>query len=152
MKSGLLVSAAAVLVGTTLLCSPASATEPREFLLYFDSGSVRLRPDAVAQLREIVAYSETFRTAHCWPILAIRGYADTEGSRSANLSLSRARAEGVKAALLSRGLASPDVRLSFVGEEQQAVEVGDEIAEQLNRRVSVNFVMGCEPGKDFQEP
>ncbi len=64
--------------------------------LYFDFGSAVLRPESTAQLPGIVAL---IRDAPDGP-LVIEGHTDAVGADAANLALSKARAEALRAALV----------------------------------------------------
>ena len=61
------------------------------------------------------------------------GHADVTGDRSANLALSKKRAQAVRAHLLESGVESPRVVLNYFGEER-ATNQG-----ALDRRVEVAF-------------
>lgn len=65
--------------------------------LYFDFGSAVLRPESASQLPAIVA---AVRSAPAG-VLALEGHTDAVGAGPANLALSKARAEAVRAALVA---------------------------------------------------
>jgi OmpA-OmpF porin, OOP family len=99
--------------------------------LMFDSGSSKLRPDSAEQLDHIAAILRAYPNVQ----LNIAGFTDHVGSSAENLELSRARAESVKKALVSRGI-SPD-RLAVQGFGETLSDNSTTAARASNRRVAV---------------
>jgi OmpA-OmpF porin, OOP family len=99
--------------------------------LMFDSGSSKLRPDSAEQLDHIAAILRAYPNVQ----LNIAGFTDNVGSSAENLELSRARAESVKKALVSRGI-SPD-RLAVQGFGETLSDNSTTAARASNRRVAV---------------
>lgn len=71
--------------------------------------------------------------------LHITGHTDRAGGNKYNMTLSERRAEGVKAALIKRGLDPNQMRLFHMGEESPAKPTKDGVREDSNRRVEVLF-------------
>ena len=107
-----------------------------DLTVQFQSGSAELTAEAMRTLDELGrALSHEALAAYRF---RIEGHADTTGSRSANMTLSQARAARVAEYLQSRfGVAAS--RLEPVGRGQEALKVQtpDQTAEPRNRRVQV---------------
>jgi outer membrane protein OmpA-like peptidoglycan-associated protein len=99
--------------------------------LYFDSGSATLRADATEQLDNIAAILQAYPNAH----LLIAGYTDDVGPNDKNLDLSKARAETVKDALVSRHVATDCLATEGYGEQNPAGDNSTDAGRAKNRRV-----------------
>lgn len=95
----------------------------------FYSGSKRLTLGAQLQLNEIIEVLGRYPSIR----VVCTGYADAQGDRQFNLTLSRQRAEVVRGYLLQSGIAPERALLNFFGEER-AASVGPS-----ERRVEVRF-------------
>lgn len=82
-------------------------------------------------------FNEVMEFMGVYPQLRVvcTGHADTTGDRTANLTLSKARAKAVQSYLLESGVAPTRVLLNFFGEER-ATNQG-----ALDRRVEVAFFL-----------
>lgn len=104
--------------------------------VYFDWDKSDIRAD---QKREL----DTFLTAmqKIEPVtLFIEGHADTSGAQVYNADLSRRRAESVRAELVKQGMTVgeiKDLQMQAKGEDAPAVQTGDGVKEERNRRVVV---------------
>ncbi|KFN42625.1 OmpA family protein [Arenimonas oryziterrae] len=67
----------------------------------------------------------------------IEGHTDSQGSDAANLSLSRQRAEAVRQALISHGVAGSRIRATGRGETIPVADNGSEPGRARNRRVEI---------------
>lgn len=105
----------------------------RRYLLYFESGSETLTPDARALFAEILTTVQQ-RTR---PDVSIIGHTDTTGVASANVLLGLRRADLVRDLLLGAGLAADLVELASHGETNPVVATADNTDEARNRRVEV---------------
>jgi outer membrane protein OmpA-like peptidoglycan-associated protein len=101
--------------------------------LYFDSGSSTLRGDATEELDNVASIMQAYPNAQ----LEIGGYTDNQGSNSANMDLSRARAETVKDALVSRHIAANRLTTEGFGEDRPAGDNSTEAGRARNRRVAI---------------
>jgi outer membrane protein OmpA-like peptidoglycan-associated protein len=99
--------------------------------LSFDSGSSMLPPKASAELDNVAAILKAYPGVS----LRIAGYTDSTGSEENNLDLSRARAESVKAALVSRGISPDRLATEGFGEQVPAADDTSESGRAQNRRV-----------------
>lgn len=105
----------------------------------FDPGSDRIASSKAALL-DLTARA----AADCPGTLRVEGHTDTTGGAAINESLSRRRAEAVRAALIQRGV-TPD-RIIAVG-YGPAKPVGDNATEEgraLNRRIEIRIVRADE--------
>lgn len=94
-----------VLVGTSGLGAYLAGSEatPRTFTfekLNFDTNKSDIRPADAAEVDQVAATLQQYKTAH----IRIAGYADSRGSDATNMALGKARADSVKAALVSKGI------------------------------------------------
>jgi len=102
---------------------------PASFDVQFYEGSSRLTLTAQLQLNEVLEYMGMYPQLR----VVCTGHADVTGDRSANLALSKKRAQAVRAHLLESGVGSRRVVLNYFGEER-ATNQG-----ALDRRVEVAF-------------
>ena len=102
---------------------------PASFDVQFYEGSSRLTLTAQLQLNEVLEYMGLYPQLR----VVCTGHADVTGDRSANLALSKKRAQAVRAHLLESGVGSTRVVLNYFGEER-ATNQG-----ALDRRVEVAF-------------
>ena len=102
--------------------------------IYFDTGSDRIRPESTPTLKEI---GEMLKE-HADLKLVIEGHTDNVGDASANMSLSKRRAEAVRAHLVS-SFGIDASRLSATGLGQTKTVAPNTSAEgrQQNRRVEL---------------
>ena len=119
------------LFGEALAAQPPA---PRQFLLYFESGTDRLTPESDKRLPEILAFVKS-RPA---PDVTVVGHTDTTGTARANIELGRSRANMIRDRLVATGLDANLVSVASHGEADLLVPTPDETPEPLNRRVEVS--------------
>ncbi|WP_232283602.1 OmpA family protein, partial [Sphingomonas sp. PAMC 26617] len=95
----------AALVGTSGLGAYLGGTEatPRTFTfekLNFYTAKSDIRAADAAEVDQVAMALKQYPTSH----IRIAGYADSRGSDATNMALGKARAESVKAALVSKGI------------------------------------------------
>lgn len=121
-----------------LLAAPAWALSP--VIMFFEPGSVRITRQAEAIVDYTVAFIRNVDVRE----IEIAGATDRVGSDSANLILSRRRAEAVRDALLAKGMSRHvRVRIVAAGETQPLVRTEDGVAHPENRNVVILFSALC---------
>ena len=128
----------AAMNGIAALAIRAGATipeRPRVFIVYFAWDKAELSPLAKSLLNDIAIEAQMQAPAS----IAIAGYADTSGTATYNLKLSRQRAEAVAAYLAAQGIDSTVFATQWFGQEQLAVQTDDNVREEGNRRVEIAF-------------
>ncbi|HEV7915450.1 MAG TPA: OmpA family protein, partial [Albitalea sp.] len=101
----------------------------------FDVGQATLKPGAQAKLDQLAAVLRN----HPERRVLVEGFTDSTGSADSNLMLSRARAESVRGALMSRGIGPDRVDVRGHGEARPVASNGTQAGRQQNRRVEVVF-------------
>ena len=102
---------------------------PASFDVQFYEGSSTLTLTAQLQLNEVLEFMGIYPQLR----VVCTGHADVNGDRTANLALSKKRAQAVRAHLLESGVKATRVVLNYFGEER-ATNQG-----ALDRRVEVAF-------------
>lgn len=72
-----------------------------------------------------------------WLTLKIGGYTDNTGDQSANMSLSRSRAQNTMSAIATQGVSTSRLEAEGYGEQHPVVSNDTEEGRQRNRRVDV---------------
>ena len=98
--------------------------------IFFDYDAYDVRPDA----QPIILKDAAFLTAHPNLKIAVGGYCDDRGSTEYNLALGENRANAVKQALVSAGIATGRIRTVSYGKEKQFCTEENEACWQQNRR------------------
>ena len=99
----------------------------------FSSGQAQLVEGGRSSLEEVVDLLQTEPDKK----IRVEGHTDSRGDAEANLQLSTQRAESVREALISLGVASERVTASGMGEDFPISSNEDEEGRALNRRVDV---------------
>jgi outer membrane protein OmpA-like peptidoglycan-associated protein len=99
----------------------------------FDTGRAELKSGAFSTVDRLA----TFLRENPERSVAIEGHTDSVGSDSFNLSLSQRRADSVRAALTSRGIAGTRITAKGMGEATPVANNGTAEGRQRNRRVEV---------------
>jgi outer membrane protein OmpA-like peptidoglycan-associated protein len=107
----------------------------------FDTGRSELKAGASRALDELAEFMQD----HPERSLLIEGFTDSVGAEDFNMDLSRRRAEAVRAALLTRGIAADRVAAVGYGEQYAIASNDNPGGRQLNRRVEV--VISDEAGR-----
>ncbi len=104
--------------------------------LEFATGKSIIKPESFEALNELL---ELLKKKPEWK-LQLDGYTDNVGSASANIILSKKRAEAVKFFLTSRGLEQDNVKVFYHGPRKPIADNSTEEGRQKNRRVEMKIV------------
>jgi OOP family OmpA-OmpF porin len=101
----------------------------------FPTGSSTLLPSAYGQLNQVAQQSKDHPDIN----FEVSGYTDNVGSAQSNVRLSQARAESVKAYLVSRGVAASRISTKGYGEESPIADNNTFDGRAQNRRVEIRY-------------
>ena len=113
-----------------------SEAAPRTFQfekLTFATAGSTLRPDDAQEVGTIATVLKQYGNTH----VRIAGYADARGSDTANIALGKARAEAVKAALVSRGIDASRIETVSGGESDPVDTNATASGQAENRRTEL---------------
>ena len=99
----------------------------------FNTGSVSLTPQSNEQLRNVATILQEYPSA----TVNVSGHTDSVGNQSANMALSRARAESVAKTLTEAGVAPERVHVEGFGSQKPIADNATEAGRSENRRVMV---------------
>ncbi len=99
----------------------------------FPTGSSAIQPGAYVEIDRMAQVLQQYPETR----IRIEGHTDSTGSEQTNLELSQRRAEAVKTALISRGIAPERVTALGYGESRPIASNATPEGRQLNRRVEV---------------
>lgn len=108
-------------------------------VVYFDFDKAEITPAARVKIDAFVEKMKPDTGSE----VVITGHTDTVGSSVYNQQLSERRAEAVSTELIRQGMnvrALDDVAIVAEGETEPAVNTGDEVREQMNRRVEIRAI------------
>jgi len=105
-------------------------------IIYFDFDSFEIREE----FRGLVQAHATFLKANRQLKVAIQGHTDERGTREYNLALGQKRAEAVRKALTSLGVADAQLEAVSFGEEKPMNPGNDETAYGQNRRAELAYL------------
>ena len=131
----LLVSACGENPQTASLKAPPTAPPlaPRSWMVFFDTNSVALSPQATNTVNAAADSAKSSPNAR----VTVAGYTDTEGGVAYNQALSVRRANAVRDALVRNGVSPQSVTVVGEGEMGQLVPTGDQVRYPSNRRAAV---------------
>jgi outer membrane protein OmpA-like peptidoglycan-associated protein len=102
--------------------------------ILFDVNKATLRSEARQRLDEIAQQLNRYGDSR---FITIEGHTDSTGSAKYNQKLSESRANSVKQALLSRGIAAHRINTEGFGQTRPTASNTDASGRQLNRRVEI---------------
>ncbi|WP_425403407.1 OmpA family protein [Hwanghaeella sp.] len=108
---------------------------PKAIVIYFGFDSAKLTDAEAAKIDQAIAAYDSGKAT----VLRLAGHADTRGDAEYNQKLSEARVDAVFAALAAKGFNLTKIRTTALGEDLPAVQTGDNVKEQNNRRVVISF-------------
>jgi outer membrane protein OmpA-like peptidoglycan-associated protein len=131
-------SSAEALAGTSAVGGFLAGTEPtpRTFQfekLNFDTAKSVMRPADAAEVNQVAATLKQYGNAR----IRIAGYADDRGPDPANMALGKARADAIKAALVSQGVAASRIETVSGGEKDPVASNATEGGRFENRRTEL---------------
>lgn len=103
----------------------------------FDTNSAKLKKSATAELNKAVKFAEEYKDSD----LVLIGYTDSRGNAEKNLKLSEARAESVKAYLVSHGVAAQRLSTQGKGAADPVADNKTEAGRAKNRRVEIKSTL-----------
>ena len=131
----LLVTACGESTQNMSLRQPPSAPPPpsKAWMVFFDTNSTTLSQQATMTITEAINVAKSMPNAR----VAITGYTDTDGAPAYNQQLSIRRADAVKNALVSNGIAPQAISVNGAGEAGLLIETPDQTKNEKNRRVQI---------------
>jgi OmpA-OmpF porin, OOP family len=117
---------------------PPAPTPPcatADFTVYFEWDRSNLNEAAATTIDQAVAQARACNVS----AVSVIGHTDTSGSTRYNVGLSQRRADVVRDALVSRGLAAGSIETQARGEAELARQTRDGVREPLNRRTAVTI-------------
>ena len=114
--------------------APAQAA-PADFTVYFDFDSWTLKAEQLKVLDDVIATARSGGQSN----INIVGHTDTSGPAGYNQALSIKRANVVVEALVQMGARRAALHASGVGETDLAVQTGDGVKEEKNRRTVISL-------------
>ncbi|QOR76325.1 MAG: OmpA family protein [Thermoflavifilum sp.] len=99
--------------------------------IFFDFNKYDLKPESKPELDKLVQFLKDNPTLH----ITIKGYTDSVGTASFNLTLSQHRAEAVMQYLIAHGIQANRLKAVGYGEAQPVASNETEEGRALNRRV-----------------
>jgi OOP family OmpA-OmpF porin len=115
--------------------APAPQPEPVTFMVFFDFDSAALNDGAMA----VVGLAEERLPDYEDGFVSIVGHTDTAGPASYNSELSMRRAQAVRDALTTMGVAPGQMSIDARGESDPMIETGDGVRSPQNRRVAITI-------------
>lgn len=107
-----------------------------EYVVYFDFDEANIRDGDKNILRKAAREINQYNPSE----VRVAGYTDTRGSMAYNNALSAKRANNVSNFLTDMGVSNFVVDEDALGETELAVQTGDEVKSQANRRVVIQFL------------
>ena len=112
---------------------PAPPPPTKSWMVFFDTNSTTLGPQDQTTVGNAAAVAKSTANAR----VTVTGFTDTDGSPAYNQQLSLRRANSVKAALVSNGVAPQAITVSGSGESGLLIETPDQTKNEKNRRVQI---------------
>ncbi len=126
-------------VAPVTVATPDPLNDPTGVLakrsVYFDFDSFSIRDDG----RPVVENHSRYLATNKDRKVVLQGNTDDRGSREYNLALGQKRAEAVRKAMLSLGVADTQLEAVSFGEEKPKASNGDETGRAENRRVDLAY-------------
>jgi OOP family OmpA-OmpF porin len=112
---------------------PAPPPPSKAWMVFFDTNSTTLSQQSAMTVTEAANVAKSTPNSR----VAVTGFTDTDGSPAYNQQLSLRRANAVKNALVSNGIAPQAVTVNGSGEAGLLIETPDQTKNEKNRRVQI---------------
>jgi OOP family OmpA-OmpF porin len=112
---------------------PAPPPPSKAWMVFFDTNSTTLSQQSATTVTEAANVAKSTPNAR----VAVTGYTDTDGAPAYNQQLSIRRADAVKNALMSSGIAPQAITVNGAGEAGLLIETPDQTKNEKNRRVQI---------------
>jgi len=119
--------------GPALSAQPDSTGRFISFILYFERDTARLTQESKNLLPKVLKTIKNRKSNEAYVV----GHTDLVGTEAYNIELSSRRARRVRDLLISSGIKSSSLFVSYYGEARPLVPTNDEVSEPRNRRVEV---------------
>jgi outer membrane protein OmpA-like peptidoglycan-associated protein len=131
----LLATACGESLQTMSLQQPPPAPPPpaKSWMVFFETNSTTLSQQSATTVSEAAKVAKSMPNAR----VAVTGYTDTDGNPAYNQQLSLRRADAVKNALMSNGIAPQAITVTGAGEGGLLIETPDQTKNEKNRRVQI---------------
>lgn len=115
---------------------PSGIGNARSYVLYFDTNQATIDKEHIGSVARACRYAAKLPRAK----FVISGHTDTAGSSSYNNDLAKRRAGGVADAIRNDPRFREALSVVEFGETKPALNTGDGVAEQMNRRVVITIL------------
>ncbi len=105
------------------------------YTILFDFDKSAVRADEIETLNRVMREIDKYDPRQ----ITVTGYTDSSGQADYNQDLSRRREQAVSKALLERGIQNQTLEREARGEYDQAVQTADDVKNQENRSVVIDF-------------
>jgi outer membrane protein OmpA-like peptidoglycan-associated protein len=119
--------------GAALSAQPDPTGRFISFILWFENDKTKLTDESKELLPEIVRSIQNRKPNEIYVV----GHTDLVGTEAYNIELSSRRARHVRDLLVSSGIKSSSLFVSYYGKARPLVPTNDEVPEPRNRRVEV---------------
>ena len=119
--------------GLALSAQPDPSARFISIILYFEHDSVKLTQESKHLLPEVLKTIKDRKSNEVYVV----GHTDLVGTEAYNIGLSARRANYVRDLLVSSGIQSSSLFVSYYGKARPLVPTKDEVPEPRNRRVEV---------------
>ena len=106
---------------------------PANYTVYFDFDKSVINPAGQVVINQVLADA----SKHAPSSVSVTGHTDRAGPEDYNMALSLRRADSVRSALISGGVAADKITVAGRGESEPAVPTADGVREAKNRRVEI---------------